>query len=84
MKFDIKVNRILEMYLNLDSQGSLYPKDPETNKVIKSDSFPIPEDAVKVDQINSIPAILEQSLFCKSHITRVIKNIPPRDGMFFN
>lgn len=52
MKFDIKVNRILEMYLNLDSQGSLYPKDPETNKVIKSDSFPIPEDAVKVDQIN--------------------------------
>lgn len=52
MKFDIKVNRILEMYLNLDAQGSLYPKDPETNKVIKSDSFPIPDDAVKVDQIN--------------------------------
>lgn len=52
MSFDEKVNRILEMYLNLDPQGTLYPKDPETNKVIKSDSFPIPEDAVKIDNIN--------------------------------
>lgn len=52
MKFDLKVNRILEMYLNLDPEGTLYPKDPETNKVIKSDSFPIPDDANKIDHIN--------------------------------
>lgn len=52
MKFDESVNRVLEMYLNLDTQGSLYPKDPATNKIIKPDSFPIPKNASIVDQIN--------------------------------
>ena len=52
MRFDETVNKFLEMYLNLDVAGSLYPKDPATNKVIKSDSFPIPEEAQKIDQIN--------------------------------
>ena len=52
MKFDVRVNRVLEMYLNLDTQGSLYPRDQSTNKIIKPDSFPIPKEASKVDEIN--------------------------------
>jgi hypothetical protein len=52
MAFDIEVNRILEMYLNLDTQGTLYPKDPTTNKVIKSDSFSIPDNAKVIDTIH--------------------------------
>lgn len=51
--FDEKVNRILEMYLNMDTQGSLYPKDPFTNKVIKSDSFPIPENSTVAKVIHN-------------------------------
>jgi len=27
MVFDNKINQILEMYLNLDKKGTLYPKD---------------------------------------------------------
>lgn len=31
-------------YLNLDKEGSLYPKDPATNKTIKPESFDVPEN----------------------------------------
>jgi hypothetical protein len=52
MRFDGKVNQILEMYLNLDTKGELYPRDPNTYKIIKSDSFPIPEQAKLIDSID--------------------------------
>jgi hypothetical protein len=46
MKFDEQVDKLLnEMaYLNLDKEGSLYPKDPATNKTIKPESFDVPEN----------------------------------------
>lgn len=40
-------------YLNLDEKCSLYPKDPETNKLIKPESFVISDNCKNIGTINN-------------------------------
>lgn len=40
-------------YLNLDKSGSLYPKDPKTNKLIKPDAFDVPDNCKNIGTINN-------------------------------
>jgi hypothetical protein len=51
--FDNLVNQILLEFpmLNKDIGGDLYPKD-ESGKVIKPDSFPMPDGAKKIGEVN--------------------------------